>query len=808
MLEFNQTEVPFPIDQTIIQPFEAQVARTPDSTALVFKEHRLTYREINARANQLAHYLKKHGVGPEVIVGMLVERSLEMIVGMFGVLKAGGAYVPLDPDYPEARVAFMLVDGQIPVLLTQEHLVGRLPKYDGHIICLDDDWAVISQEGKADVACETSGKNLAYAIYTSGSTGVPKAVMIEHRNVMNLVFGLNERIYRRYSGKLDVALVAPYVFDPSVQQIFPALLHGHTLHIVPEDTRFDGAGLSAFFHAHQIDISDGTPAHLRLLVEGTDEGTVEFDVKHLIIGGEALPPKIVARFLGKFAANRPAITNIYGPAECCVDSVAFEIPKDSVAPFENIPIGMPMPNQQIYIVNEENQLQPIGTPGKLCIGGAGVGRGYLRREDFTAERFVDNPFEPGTKLYRTGDIGRYLPDGNIEFIGRRDDQVKIRGFRIELGEIENQLKSYKRQKHLRITPGETEDSKGQVRCVRCLLTSGHPGLQFDKEGVCDVCREFDEYKVHVAPYFRPFVDFERLVANSQKVSHGKYDCLLLYSGGKDSSYVLYRLVDMGLKILAFTFDNGFISPAAFRSIERQTAKLNVDSIISKTDYMDEIFVESLNADHTVCSGCFKSLTAISTQLAQEKGINVVITGLSRGQIFDTKLEGLFQQGIYDVEEIERKLLLFRKIYHANNDRTSRLDIDLSDVSLDDIHFVDFFRYDSTPVNQIREYLKKKDTYWRQPKDTGFCSSNCMMNDIGICVHSKEEGYHNYEAPLSWDIRFGLIKREEGLAEVEHETDVRRVNKVLDRIGYFVAQIRDAVVIDKEDENGNKSLCAY
>lgn len=809
LVEFNQTDAAYPADRTIVQQFETQVTQTPQATALVFEGKALTYHELNSRANELAHYLKKRGVGPEVIVGMCVERSLDMIVGILGILKSGGAYVPLAPDYPQARLAFMLTDGQVPVLLTQKLLLERLPEYHGRVICLDADYNLISQENETNPVCDAKSENLAYAIYTSGSTGEPKAVLIERRNVLNLVIGLNERIYRQYGKKLNVAMVAPYVFDPSVQQIFGALLQGHTLHIVPEDTRVNGTRLLEFFQTHQIDISDGTPAHIRLLVEHIGKDISKLGVKHLIIGGEALPPKVVGRFFSKFDTSAPKITNIYGPAECCVDSISFEIPKDKVGKFENIPIGVPMPNEQIYIANEENQLQPIGVPGELCIGGAGVGRGYLRRDDITAEKFVDNPFEPGTKLYRTGDIGRYLPDGNIEFIGRKDNQVKIRGFRIELGEIENRLKQYRKQTHLKITPNENDGSKRHGRCMRCLLTTGYPDVQFDEDGVCSICREFDEYNSSAEKYFRPFEDFEKLVNPAKAKRQSEYDCLLLYSGGKDSSYVLYRLVDMGLKVLAFTFDNGFISAAAFRNIERQTSKLNVDCIISKTDHMDEIFVESLNSDRTVCSGCFKSLTTISTKLAQEKDVNVVITGLSRGQIIDTKLEGLFQQGIFDVEEIDRKLLLFRKMYHSNNDRTSRLlNVDLSDVSFDDIHFVDFFRYDSTPVHQIREYLKERDAYWRQPKDTGFCSSNCMMNDIGICVHSEEKGYHNYEAPLSWDIRLGIIQREEGLAEVEPESDVRRVNNVLDRIGYFVAQIHDAVVVDRTDENGNSYLCAY
>jgi non-ribosomal peptide synthase protein (TIGR01720 family) len=472
-----------------------------------------------------------------------------------------------------------------------------------------------------------------------------------------------------------------------------------------------------------------------------------------------------------------------------------------------------MPNEQIYILNEAKALQPLGMPGEICIGGDGVGRGYLNRDELTAEKFIESPFQSGYKLYCTGDIGRYLPDGRIEFIGRKDTQVKIRGYRIELGEIENRLKQFKKQEeYLKLNLAQANSpgpAQTPIRCSKCLLTTNHPGVQISDIGICNVCRQFDVYGAEIKSYFRPFEEFKAIVAQARQTSQSEYDCLLLFSGGKDSSYVLHRLVEMGLKVLAYTFDNGFISSAAFKNIKRLTVQLNVDRVITQAEAMNEIFVESLMADSTVCSGCFRALTAHSTRLAQEKGINVVITGLSRGQIFDTKLANMFHQGIYDIHEIEEKLLLFRKMYHSNNDRTAKLlDVDLSATPFDQMHFVDFFRYDDRPVHQIKAYLQARDNYWTQPQDTGFCSSNCMMNDIGIGVHSKDRGYHNYEAPLSWDIRLGILTRERGLQEVEHRVNERRVNKILDQIGYLNTQIRDVAVVDRVNEAGNKYLCAY
>jgi amino acid adenylation domain-containing protein/non-ribosomal peptide synthase protein (TIGR01720 family) len=809
---FSQAIEIAPAHQTAVEQFEAQATKSPDAVAVVFGDQQLTYRQLNRRANQVAHYLRKQGVEPDMAVGLCVERSVEMIVGILGILKAGGAYIPLDPEHPYERIGYMLADGQVSILLTQQAVLSQLPEHQAYTFLLDSDWHTLAHEDSQDPTHVVSPNNLAYLIYTSGSTGEPKGSMIEHKNVVNLVTGLHQRIYSQYPAGLRVALVAPYVFDASVQQIFGALLLGHSLHIVPEEARLNGKLLFEFYQAHQIDVSDGTPAHLDL-ISNSVKYRPRLGVRHFIIGGEALPPQTVAGFFGTFEDGSFKITNIYGPAECCVDSIAYEVSREAVEQLTTIPIGTPMPNQQIYILNEAKALQPLGMPGEICISGDNVGRGYLNRDQLTAERFVESPFLSGHRLYCTGDIGRYLSDGQIQFIGRRDTQVKIRGYRIELGEIENRLKQFrKQQEYLKIDLAQDSSpspAQTPIRCGRCLLTTNHPGVQVDGSGICNVCRQFDAYGAEIRDYFRPFDEFKAVLEQARQTSQSEYDCLLLYSGGKDSSYVLYRLVEMGLKVLAYTFDNGFISAAAFKNIERMTSSLNVDTVVTQADAMNELFVESLMADSTVCSGCFRALTSHSTRLAQEKGINVVITGLSRGQIFDTKLANLFNQGIYDVGEIEEKLLLFRKMYHSSGDRTAKLlDDDLSDTPFDQMHFIDFFRYDDTPVHQIKAYLQARDTYWTQPQDTGFCSSNCMMNDIGIGVHTKDRGYHNYEAPLSWDIRLGIVTREDGLEEISYQLDQRRVNKVLDQIGYFTTRIRDAAVVDRVNEAGNKYLCAY
>ncbi|MCB0212276.1 MAG: amino acid adenylation domain-containing protein, partial [Anaerolineae bacterium] len=435
LVDWNKTQADYPhrMRKCIHQLFEEQVERTPDAVAVVFEEQQLTYRELNNRANQLAHHLIALEVGPDVLVGLCVERSLEMIVGMLGILKAGGAYMPLDPTHPSPRLRLMLELGQVSVVLTQQKFVNRLSDNSGTTLCLDTDWPLIAAADAENPVGRGTLPNLAYVLYTSGSTGQPKGVMIEHRNLTNLVRGLKEIIYQDYGASQRVALVAPYIFDASVQQIFAALTLGHTLYIVPEEARLDGASLVRYYNRHDIDISDGTPVHLRLLLAGLPQTQTELQVKHFIIGGEALLRQDVERFIHQLAGLPPKITNVYGPAECCVDTTWYPINPDDLGQFDSIPIGKPLPNTQIYILNEANRPQPIGVPGEVCIAGAGVGRGYLGRGDLTAEKFVENPFEVGTKLYRTGDLGTYLPNGDILFVGRKDTQVKIRGYRIELG---------------------------------------------------------------------------------------------------------------------------------------------------------------------------------------------------------------------------------------------------------------------------------------------------------------------------------------------------------------------------------------
>ena len=427
LVEWNDTQVDYPSDNCIHQLFEKQVERTPDGVAVVFEEQQLTYQQLNSRANQLAHYLKSLGVGADVLVGICVERSIEMVVGLLGILKAGGAYVPLDPEYPTERLRFMLDDSQVPVLLTQHSLLEGLAQHQAQLVCLDTDWQMISQLNQDNLITETQTTNLAYVIYTSGSTGTPKGVMIAHQSLLNLVFW-HQRTFKIISSDKATQL-AKTAFDAAVWELWPYLTTGASIYLVKPEILSSLVKLRDWLISNKITISFlPTPLAQELLsLEWPAEGLA---LRTLLTGGDKLHqyPSDLIPF--------PVVNN-YGPTENTVvttSGVVVAKEQNKISPN----IGRAIANTQVYILDSNLQPVPVGVPGELHIAGVGLAKGYLNRPELITEKFISNPFEEteGSKLYKTGDLARYLPDGNIEYLGRIDNQVKIRGFRIELGEIE------------------------------------------------------------------------------------------------------------------------------------------------------------------------------------------------------------------------------------------------------------------------------------------------------------------------------------------------------------------------------------
>jgi amino acid adenylation domain-containing protein len=405
----------------IAELFEEQVKRTPDALAIVFREQQLSYRELNQRANQLAHYLRELGVGPEQIVGILMDRSVEMVTAVLAVLKAGGAYLPLDSEYPQERLSFMLSDAGVGLLLTRE----QLPRTEIKVIAVNQS-EEIKRQSVENPAKEVSGENLAYVIYTSGSTGKPKGVQIRHRGVSNVIAASIERLGVGAGSR--VLQAASLSFDASVLEIFTALLSGASLFLVDVETLMSNSRLGQLMRDQAITFIASPPSRLDTITESNFP-----NLRTIIVGGESCSADTVARWSG---GRR--FFNAYAPTETTIYSTLFECSEITSQP---PPVGRPIANTEVYLLDGRLHPVPLGARGELYIGGAGIARGYLNRPELTAERFIPNPFgsEPGARLYRTGDLARYLPDGNIEFVGRTDQQVKLRGFRIELGEIEAAL---------------------------------------------------------------------------------------------------------------------------------------------------------------------------------------------------------------------------------------------------------------------------------------------------------------------------------------------------------------------------------
>ncbi len=454
LVEWNNTTVDYPQHLCIHELFAAQVEKTPDNIAVVFDGQKLTYQELNHQANKVAHYLQSLGVGTEVLVGISVERSLEMIVGLLGILKAGAAYLPLDPTYPEERLSFMLSDSQVQVLLTQQKFVESFADSGAKTVCLDRDWELITRQNQENPTSDVTAENLAYVIYTSGSTGTPKGVMIQHRGVCNLaqaqvkLFGVNQNS--------RVLQFASFSFDASVWEIVMALCSGASLYLGNQDSLRPGIDLIRFLRQQSITHATLPPTALAALPKEELP-----NLQTLIVAGEACNPKLIAQW-----SKERRFFNAYGPTESTVCATVAECTFGETQPT----IGRAIANIQIYILDHNLQPVPIGVPGELYIGGDGLARGYLNRPELTKEKFISNPFKKteGSRLYKTGDLARYLPDGNIEFLGRVDNQVKIRGFRIELDEIEKLLIQHPDVKQAAVIA--REDIPGDKRLVRFVVS--------------------------------------------------------------------------------------------------------------------------------------------------------------------------------------------------------------------------------------------------------------------------------------------------------------------------------------------------
>lgn len=474
LIEFNDNATSYPQNKCIHQLFEAQVAKTPNNIAVIFDREKITYSQLNRQADRLANHLQQQGVKPETLVGLYLERSHLAIVGLLGILKAGAAYLPLDSALPPAGLAFRLRDSGVSVLLTQRSLVDQSPTNIQHLICLDSNWETVAAENQNAPHEEVQSNNLAYAIYTSGSTGTPKAVAVEHRQLVNYVCSIIDRF--KLTPGASFATVSTVAADLGNTMLFPALCTGGCLHIIPQETAADSQKFGNYCQRYSIDYLKIVPSHLSALLAASTSADF-LPQKQLILGGEASNWQLIA----KIQQHQPncEIFNHYGPTETTVGVLTYQIDLETNNKSLAVPIGKPLPNNRVYILDEQLQPVPLGVWGELYIGGAQVSRGYLNRPELTTEKFIKISFDKAVKedrLYKTGDRVRYLPalkdtashNGNIEFLGRIDRQIKIRGFRIELGEIETLLRQHPGIQSAVVIANE--DSPDNKRLIAYIVT--------------------------------------------------------------------------------------------------------------------------------------------------------------------------------------------------------------------------------------------------------------------------------------------------------------------------------------------------
>jgi len=775
---------------SVIDLYQKSVVRSPDTTAVRYSETTLTYQELDAHVNQLANYLKDNGVVAKDRVAIYLNRSPEFVISLFAVLKLGATFVPVPVNYPSGRVLGIVEDAQPKVILSNSVLLKKIPVDFNNKIALDTESAFIQQKSQLHETQKRDSNDLAYLMYTSGSTGKPKGVMINHGALSHYIQWAADQYV---AGFLPVVpLFTSIGFDLTITSLFLPFVSGGTLITYPEAEEGPDLALFKVMEDNLVNLIKLTPSHIELLRGGNYQNSL---IRSMIVGGENFKTD-QAKLVQTNLNDSISIFNEYGPTEATVGCLVYQYDSTKDQNKVSVPIGSPIPNVSVYILDEFQNVVPAGVSGELYISGAGLAKGYWKQAELTATQFVANPFQENSLMYRSGDLVRQHPDGPIEYLGRKDLQVKIRGRRVELAEIETVLNQHPEIKQGIVELRERRKAtytEAIHNCTVCGLPSNYPNSSLNEAGVCNLCQDFESYQQKVSKYFKTEDDLRKLFNSVPANEKGEYDCLALLSGGKDSTYVLAQLVELGLRPLAFTLDNGYISEEAKDNVRRVVTDLGVDHVFGETPAMNAIFVDSLQRHCNVCDGCFKTIYTLSTQLALEKNIPFIVTGLSRGQFFETRLtEELFRQEDVDIDKIDATILNARKAYHQADDAVKEL-LDTSmfeDESVfDKIQFVDYYRYTDVSLAEMLDYLDKK-LSWVRPSDTGR-STNCLINQAGIYVHKKELGYSNYAFPYSWDVRIGHKTRAASLEEINEVIDEPEVKKMLQEIGYTAAQSANA-----------------
>jgi amino acid adenylation domain-containing protein len=797
---FRGAQIPGDTDSKAALPARlADVAVSmPDAIALTDGETSVSYRELSENAEKVESHLRNHDIGSGQRVAVHMSRSLQLPIVILGILRTGASYVPIDPDQPKLRVEEILGDAGVACLVTDTDasLAPGLLTLSANTM-LDSNPQHLQQapvdglSGSVDI----DPASPAYLLYTSGSTGKPKGVVVSHGSLMSYLDWASS--YYATASPMVMPLFTSIGFDLTVTSLFMPWLSGGTLRVFPQTADHQALLLLDVIRDKSINTIKLTPAHLKVLINAQAESP---GIRQLIVGGEDLKTE-TARQTADLFDQDVRIINEYGPTEATVGCIVRAWSGDPAQ--GSVPIGLPIDGMSAHVLDDSLQPQLEGVAGELFLSGPSLAQGYWNNPEATEQAFIDNPWIPGERLYRTGDCVRVM-DGEMVYLGRADGQVKINGHRVELGEIEAALLSHPDIDECVVMAqagtAQGKQEEEETFCKECGLSSKYPDARFDTDGVCNLCNDFKRNKNRVDGYFRNMDDLSALITTIKQQRRGDYDALVLVSGGKDSTYTLCKLVDLGLKVYALTLDNGFISDQAKQNIDYVCGALGVDHHHATTPHMNAIFADSLERHSNVCDGCFKTIYNLSLKFAADHDIDYIFTGLSRGQLFETRFNiELFSEFALPPEKIDDMVQAARIQYHSVEDAANTLLCikNVNDGTLaSQISIIDFFRYCQVELSDMLEYLKSR-IGWVRPTDTGR-STNCLLNDTGIFVHKLEKGFHNYSLPYSWDVRLGHKKRQDVLDELNDDIDPDDVDKHLKEIGY----------LPKTDEAGGSVLHAY
>ncbi|MEQ8663215.1 MAG: amino acid adenylation domain-containing protein, partial [Gammaproteobacteria bacterium] len=558
---------------SILELFHHQATATPDAVAIVDGDATLRYGELARRVDNVARGLRARGIGAGELVALRLPRSIDAVVAMLGVWRAGAGYLPLDIRNPAARVEYMLGDAAARLVLTTTDLLGEHAGFAGTqvpFVAVESIHAEGSRVGAALPAVDPAAP--AYVIYTSGSTGTPKGVQVAHRAACHYVAWAAD--YYVGGAAVDMPLYSSLAFDLTVTSIYLPLVTGGRIVVYAEAGGPRDLAIYGVLRDDAVDMVKLTPSHLALIARMDLAGA---RIGKLIVGGEDLTAALAQRVHGAFG-GAIEIYNEYGPTEATVGCMEYRFdPEHDRA--GSVPIGRAITGAEILVLDDTGRAVGRGETGEIFIGGAALADGYVNQPQATAERFVAHPTRAGERVYRTGDLARRRADDLLEYAGRADRQVKLGGFRVELGEVEAALADHPGVTAAAVTLHQPAPQREEIiHCVRCALPSNYPGVSYDATGLCNVCRDYDAHKHLAENYFRSMDELEALFEDARASRRGDYDVLMLLSGGKDSSYVLYQLLGMGLKVLAYTLDNGYISDGAKENVRRVVGALGVDHV--------------------------------------------------------------------------------------------------------------------------------------------------------------------------------------------------------------------------------------